>query len=307
MIRIERFFSIGVMNMRTKLWLLFFAILLICISFYYIINQSTEDPLPQQDLTNSEENEILEDIEEPSEDHEETMIEEKVPLKDRISNALRDTFSFIFTQEFHVVAIGDSLTQGVGDGNKNGGYIGILDDTINAERKIVTFENFGKSGRRTDQLLEVLNEPEIISSIAETDIVLITIGANDIMKVVRENFIDLTFSLFIEEQIHFEQRLNDIFINIKRMNPDAHIYLLGLYNPFKQYFQEIEELDLIVERWNQTGENVTAKYPESTFIPIKDLFDETAINLFADDHFHPNEFGYEKMAGRVLEYLADGE
>src|SRR5699024_9825150 len=31
------------------------------------------------------------------------------------------------------------------------------------------------------------------------------------------------------------------------------------------------------------------------------------INLFAEDHFHPNEFGYERMARRVLEYLADGE
>lgn len=295
--------------MRTKLRLVFFAILLICIGFYYIINQSNinQDPnqtenIPQ-DNEELAENEEIQDVDENGDD--ESDVEEG--LTSRISNALRETLRFFFTQEFHVVAIGDSLTQGVGDSSGNGGYIGILDQAINEQRNIVTFENFGKSGRRTDQLLEVLNDPEVISSIEQTDIILMTIGANDIMRVVQQNFTNLTYSLFTEEQIHFEQRLNQIFMNIRRINPNAHIYLLGLYNPFKQYFQDIEELDLIVSHWNQTGINTTAKYNEATFIPIKDLFDDTVINLFAEDHFHPNKFGYERMAERVLKYLTDGE
>lgn len=297
-----------VMYMRSKLRLLFFAILLICIGFYYIINQSNINQDLDQTENIPQNNEELadnEEIEEIDEVEEDSNIEEDLAAK--VSDALRETLRFFFTKEFHVVAIGDSLTQGVGDSSGNGGYIGILDQTINEQREIVTFENFGKSGRRTDQLIKVLNEPEVISAIEQTDIVLMTIGANDIMRVVQQNFTNLTYPLFLEEQIQFEQRLNEIFTSIREINPTSHIYLLGLYNPFKQYFQEIEELDLIVSHWNQTGINTTAKYDEATFIPIKDLFDGAVINLFADDHFHPNKFGYERMAGRVLKYLTDGE
>ncbi len=293
------------MDMRARFRLLFLIILLIVLGFYYIINQSNKDE--NIDQTIPQENEPIENIKESNENDDVEEEEEVEELKTRVSNIVKNTFDFLFTQEFHVVAIGDSLTQGVGDSHRNGGYIGILDETINKKRQIVTFENFGKSGRRTDQLLEALNDPEIVTAIEETDIVLMTIGANDIMKVVQQNFTNLTYSLFVEEQVHFEQRLNDIFAKVRAINPNAHIYLLGLYNPFKEYFQDIKELDLIINRWNQTSERTTAKYKPATFIPIKDLFDETVINLLAEDHFHPNEFGYERMAERVLEYLADGE
>lgn len=294
-----------VVGMRARFKLIFLVILIICVGFYFLINQLNKDE--DMDQTVQQENDPIENIEETDEHDEDDNVEEEEELKTKVSNLVKDTFDFIFTKEFHVVAIGDSLTQGVGDSNMNGGYIGILDETINQQRPIVTFENFGKSGRRTDQLLEALNDPEVISSIKKTDIVLMTIGANDIMKVVQQNFTNLTYSLFTEEQVHFEQRLNNILLKVRTINPNAHIYLLGLYNPFKQYFQDIKELDMIVNRWNQTGERTIAKYDEATFIPIKDLFDETVINLFADDHFHPNEFGYERMARRVLEYLTDGE
>lgn len=294
--------------MRGKLRLLLFIVLLISFSFYYIINQSNQDKNTEQAI--QKDDEVVEEIiEEPKESDENNVDDEveREKLTTKLTNMVKNTFDFIFTKEFHVVAIGDSLTQGVGDSTKQGGYIGILDETINKQKQIVTFDNFGKSGRRTDQLLEFLDDPEVITAIEGTDVILMTIGANDIMKVVQQNFTNLTYSLFVEEQVHFEQRLNHIFTKLRAINPDAHIYLLGLFNPFKQYFQDIKELDLIVSQWNQTSERTIASDHLATFIPIKDLFDEPVINLFAEDHFHPNELGYERMARRVLEYLADGE
>jgi len=294
--------------MRGKLRLVLFIVLLISLSFYYIINQSDKDNNIEQTIQEEDElvEEIIEDPEESDENDADDEVE-KEKLTTKLSGIVKHTFDFLFTKEFHVVAIGDSLTQGVGDSTKKGGYIGILDETINQHKQIVSFDNYGKSGRRTDQLLEFLDDPEVVTAIEGTDVILMTIGANDIMKVVQQNFTDLTYSLFSEEQVHFEQRLNDIFTKLRAINPDARIYLLGLFNPFKQYFQDIKELDLIVNQWNQASERTVANYSPATFIPIKDLFDETIINLFAEDHFHPNEHGYERMARRVLEYLADGE
>lgn len=291
--------------MKMKFLLLFIAIFLVCIGTYFFVNQKTVNEVidhsiaEQQDTETSPINNEEKDEDQIEPDQEDEQVNEK------ITTTLKNTVKVLFKKEFHIVAVGDSLTQGVGDDTKNGGYIGILDDTINHNSEVITFENFGVRGHRTDQLLKRLEEPDVSSSIHDADIVLMTIGANDIMQVAKENFADLTYPLFVEEQEAFEERLNNIFQKIETINPKAHIYLIGLYNPFEKVFQEIEELDLIVNSWNQTIMDTIEDYENATFIPVKDLFDETDINLFAEDNFHPNLNGYQRIANRVLTYLTD--
>src|SRR5699024_5743876 len=115
------------------------------------------------------------------------------PFTESLVDAVKDLF---LKKDTHIVALGDSLTQGVGDVSGEGGYVGILDKTINKEEKRTAFTNFGKRGSRTDQLLDRLSDPEITKEIKKADIILITIGANDIMQVVKENFTNLTFEQF---------------------------------------------------------------------------------------------------------------
>ncbi|WP_017798268.1 SGNH/GDSL hydrolase family protein [Oceanobacillus kimchii] len=223
-----------------------------------------------------------------------------------INEAVQGTMNFLSTDETQIVAVGDSLTQGVGDETEQGGYVGILDRTINSTGYSAEFDNFGKRGNRTDQLLERLrNEQNLIDAIQESDIALVTIGANDIMQVVKENITSLDINDFQVEQVHYEQRLQDIFTEIREINPDSYIYLVGIYNPFKNYFEDIQELDMIVSDWNDTGISITDEYENSTFIPIEDLFNDTNnINLYADDNFHPNYEGYYRIAERVLNYMS---
>lgn len=223
-----------------------------------------------------------------------------------INDAVQGTMDFLSTNETQIVAVGDSLTQGVGDETEQGGYVGILDRTINSTGYSAEFNNFGKRGNRTDQLLQRLrNEQDLIDSIQKSDIVLVTIGANDIMQVVKENITNLDINDFQVEQVHYEQRLQDIFTEIREINPDSYIYLVGIYNPFKNYFENIQELDMIVSDWNDTGVSITDEYENSTFIPIEDLFNDTNnINLYADDNFHPNYEGYYRIAERVLNYMS---
>lgn len=255
-----------------------------------------EIPENKQEDTKEEDN-IIEEEDQPSPD----------PLKNLFVDVLKESVDFLFKKDVHVVAIGDSLTQGVGDTSGEGGYVGILEKTVNLEENDTVFSNFGKRGNRTDQLLKRLNDNKITSAINDADIIIITIGANDIMKVVKHNFTKLTYKKFASEQVLFEERLTEIFDKLNELNPKAEIYLLGFYNPFDKYFHEIKELDLIIDNWNDTSQAVTESYENGTFIPIKDLFDDTTINLFADDRFHPNRVGYYRMAERVLDYLTEEE
>jgi len=260
-----------------------------------------KNPLPEafQDETFPGEDEIEETEEEEAD-------EEKVePAAGRLSDKLRSVVTMIFNQEVNIVAIGDSLTQGVGDQTDQGGYVGILERTMDSGEHdlAIHFSNYGKRGNRTDQMLDRLEDEEIQADIKKADIILITIGANDIMQVVKENFTDITLDLFTEERTHFEDRLREIITTIHDLNGSAEIYLLGIYNPFEMYFEEIEELNIIVNEWNETSIQITNEFEEATFVPIQDIFDHASTNLFSDDNFHPNTTGYHRMAERVFEYL----
>lgn len=207
----------------------------------------------------------------------------------------------IFEQqnETHITAIGDSLTQGVGDSKKAGGYVGVLETELAQDGYDVYIDNHGKAGDRTDQLLKKLNKKEIKASINNADVILITIGANDIMKVLRDNIVDLDFEHFEREEPKYEERLHDIFTTLRNENDDAQIYLLGFYNPFEQYFDDVPELEQIVNEWNEMGKEITEGYDGVYYIPTKDIFDQATENLFYEDNFHPNDRGYELMAKRV--------
>jgi len=228
-------------------------------------------------------------------------------LNERVVEAVQGTVDIFTKEETRIVAVGDSLTQGVGDSTGNGGYVGILNNTINQINHLVEFGNYGHRGDRTDQLLKRLDDPNVSTAIADADIVLMTIGANDIMQVVKENFTNLNMKEFKEERVHYEARLREIFAKIRKMNPETEIYLVGFYNPYDKYFKDIEELAMIVDEWNSAGKAITEELDHVNYIPTKDLFDDTDEDLFAEDNFHPNDLGYQRMAKRVLEYLTKQE
>ncbi len=296
--------------MKKKIIVSIIALLIISIIIFIFVNNGSEqkNPLPEafQDESFPDEDEIKEtgaDAEGEDNDTE----EEKEETPNQLSESLRTAVSNIFKQDVRIVAIGDSLTEGVGDPNMEGGYVGILDRTMNSgdHGLHIQFSNFGKRGNRTDQMLKRLEDEEIREEIKQAQIVLITIGANDIMQVVKENFTNLTIDLFTDEREHFEDRLRTIMATIEELNEDADVFLLGIYNPFEKYFDDIEELNVIVDEWNRTGIKITTEFDQATFIPIKDIFDGATTNLFSDDHFHPNAIGYHRMAERVYDYLTE--
>lgn len=293
-------------------------ILFIAIIAYFIQSDSNKDTsttetlkkVEEKESTNEDETGVEEEEVDEDKDTNETGFEDVMtkedPLKDFLSDKVNKAIQRIFKRDLYVVSIGDSLTEGVGDDEQNGGYVGILEDTINQEEQLVTIDNFGKRGNRSDQLLQRLKEEKDMNrAIEKADIIFITIGANDIMQVFKDNFTDLTLDKFTSEQIRYEQRIDTIFTTLRDTNEDATIYLIGFYNPFIEYFPDIEELEYIVDSWNQIGSDVASEYDYSYYIPMKDVFEGSTEELLSDDNFHPNHVGYQLMAERILNYMTN--
>jgi lysophospholipase L1-like esterase len=208
---------------------------------------------------------------------------------------------------FHIVAVGDSLTKGIGDSKGQGGYLPYLAKMLDNESGVeeVSVQNFGVKGHRTDQLIKRLELPAIKKAIGEADMVTVTIGGNDMMKIIKENFLSLELSLFQAEKSAYASRVRMAIESIRSANPDVAIVLIGFYNPFFQWFSNIKEMNDIVEEWNEAGSLVVEEYPNVIFVEIDDLFLDNGESLLFDDNFHPNDKGYQLIAERVYEELGE--
>ncbi|MBN8236173.1 SGNH/GDSL hydrolase family protein [Halobacillus kuroshimensis] len=300
-----------------KKWRWTASILLTLILAFFITASFIYTPEEQESSSTPEEQSLETgnaDVEEqPETEQEEVSAEED---ENALGEGLRDVFTSVMDSardlfiknDLTVVAIGDSLTQGVGDGTDNGGYVGILEDNFTNTNTNTSLEviNYGKRGNRTDQMLERMEDEDISRSIEQADIVLITIGANDVMKVVKDNFTNLNYQDFRDERDGYEERLKEIIEKTQNLNDEAPIYFVGLYNPFNQYFDNIPELGEIMGDWNEASERIIDTYDQAHFIPIRDIFDGNEEELlWEEDHFHPNEQGYKEMAERVLAHIRE--
>lgn len=210
-----------------------------------------------------------------------------------------------FPKDLHIVAAGDSLTQGVGDSKNAGGYIPYLAEQLEKEKTIknANFENFGVRGNRTDQFLERLKHKNVQSSIKEADLIILTVGGNDLMKVVKENFSNLKLNQFKTEQKLFAAQLQDVFLSIRNQNQEAPIVLVGLYNPFYNWFADVKEMNQIVDEWNGESLSIVGQDGNAYFVDIHDIFLNNEENLLYTDYFHPNDRGYQLIAERIYEIL----
>ncbi|KAA0965873.1 GDSL family lipase [Sporosarcina sp. ANT_H38] len=233
------------------------------------------------------------------------------------TNAFSDRPEIVFTEwtipgyfipkNIHVIGLGDSLTQGVGDELDKEGYLGRVTSRMIEWKgvKDVDVANLAKRGRRSDQLIEKLEEPEVQSSVKTADLIFLTIGGNDIMKVVKSNLFNLKIEPFYIELGKFENRLDELFSIIRDLNGDAIIVVAGLYNPLSIMTDESNEFEDIIDDWNEAIEVRTVMDGRSCFVPVTDLFDSNTNMVYHTDFFHPNAKGYDVMADRYLEKLEE--
>lgn len=226
--------------------------------------------------------------------------------------------------EFHYLALGDSLTEGVGDTTGQGGFVPLLAQSLTNDYGYeVDYQNFGISGNTSNQILKRMKEKqELKTALQEANLLTITVGGNDLRKVIIKNITNLKLSTFDKPAKEYGKRLESIIQVARKDNPSLPIYVVGIYNPFFLSLPELTEMQVIVDKWNTTTEETVAKYENVYFVGINDLLyrgleGEAGISqlnqsqsnnlLFEEDQFHPNNTGYEIIKKAVLEKMNETE
>lgn len=204
------------------------------------------------------------------------------------------------SEELKIVALGDSLTRGTGD-IEGKGYVGYVSDQLKQSGMEISLINLGIKGLTSPELAKQLKENEISRQIGQADVVLMTIGGNDLF-LGGQTLSDISEASIASLGDAFLINLEAIITNVRAVNTEATVYLLGLYNPFSE-FDDGELLSEVVRGWNYKAAELLAQDTKTVLVPTFDIFQRNVNDFLFTDHFHPNEKGYRLMAKRVADLI----
>lgn len=187
------------------------------------------------------------------------------------------TPKYIEKKNVKLVALGDSLTHGQGDENKNGGYVGVIKGKIEHRYRQtkVTTVNYGVTGDRSDQILDRLNQqPQLRSDLQSADVITMTVGGNDLMQILEKNVMgseqQVTSKVKTGEKT-YQQKLLKLFSAVRKENPTAPIFVMSIYNPFYTYFPDVTIINQSIDQWNVTTQDAMKNYKAMYFVNINKL------------------------------------
>lgn len=203
-----------------------------------------------------------------------------------------------------LLGLGDSLTRGVGD-EKGLGYFGLIRNHLQKKIPDLQSSNLAVSGQTSAQLRTQLQQPNSQQLIRQARWILLTIGGND-LKRGSGGIEHLDPKKAAASQTQYIENLKAILKQIEQLNPQANIFLLGLYNPFSD-LGEAELSNQMIAKWNEAMSRVATTYSSVVFVPTFDLFQLSPNRYLYNDHFHPNHAGYQRIATRLLPVIQDTE
>ncbi len=196
------------------------------------------------------------------------------------------------------IILGDSLARGAGD--ESGLGIGGRLDAELKRRKLDASRtiNVGINGARTADLLRQMESENVKRLIGEANVVIVSIGGNDLWGGNDwRNAAPADASSIMDGVL---DRIGEVMKKVREANPRARIFMIGLYNPFREG-PAGPALSSLVARWNGKLLERFSADTNITIVQTADLFSHR--DRLALDRFHPGEEGYAMIARRIADAM----
>lgn len=196
------------------------------------------------------------------------------------------------------IVLGDSLGRGAGDPTGLG-IGGRLDAELQrrniAAKKTV---NVAVNGARSGDVLRQLESANVRRLIGESNVVIVSIGGNDLWGGSDWRNAPPPDPEAVMGDVR--DRVAEVIEKIRGANATARVFLIGLYNPFRDA-PFGGALMPLVSRWNAGLIERFSSDPNIVVIQTADLFSHR--DRLALDRFHPSGEGYELIARRIADTL----
>lgn len=211
------------------------------------------------------------------------------------------------------VAIGDSLAAGqTPDRSIDSGYADLIAQELMRNQPLAFYsKDLAFPGFTASDVLESIESDEAKELLGSANIITVSAGANDLLRLVQANADEGALSF---EEIQADYALNaarenveTILAELDELAPSADVYVMGYYfaYPHARDSQkqgtagQLEQLnDILKQEAEQAG---------ATFVDVAGRFGEDAVELVPNSaDVHPNVDGYQEMANAFFEHYGEG-
>jgi lysophospholipase L1-like esterase len=196
------------------------------------------------------------------------------------------------------IIVGDSLGRGTGDETGLGIGGRFVDELKKRHIDTKNIVNIAVNGSRTRDLIQQLTSHNVQTLLGQSNVIIVSIGGNDLWG-------DANFRQAAPpnpEGVMHEvlDRVDQSVRAIRKANPSARIFVIGLYNPFSTTpFGKM--LTPFVNRWNSLLVERFAADPNVVVVQTSDIF--AYRDRLSFDRFHPGQEGYALIARRIADAI----
>lgn len=211
-------------------------------------------------------------------------------------------------QKWDYLALGDSLAHGLQYDGKDGlSYADYIANHLTDLDRLKQFnKSYARSGLTTTEMLTMLQtNTDLQLAIANTDLITISVGANDLLEVLKKdpnglNDPTVAGAILTKAGNNYGQ----IMAGIRKLNPDASIYLMGYYNSFYAYPKEQQDAVGYVMKDLNKGIERIATASGSGFVPTYDVMAANyQVYLPNPLDVHPSQAGYQAIASEFWKHI----
>lgn len=206
------------------------------------------------------------------------------------------------------VALGDSLAAGQNPYTEIGtGYTDMIAEELENEQQLSGYtKELAVPGYTTDEVLNSLKSPDAKEIVEAADLITISAGANDLLRLVQldpaTGQVSFNESRVEEQMEQVGDNISNLLSELNEQAPDAEVYVMGYYFPFPQL--ENTQKEALAEQLNRLNETLerAAGQQDAVFVPVDDAFGEAATDKLPNAaDIHPNEEGYKAMAAAFFD------
>ncbi|WP_144009651.1 SGNH/GDSL hydrolase family protein [Enemella evansiae] len=203
-----------------------------------------------------------------------------------------------------VVGLGDSVTSGFAADES---YVEDLASSLTSSDTAARADNYGVAGLTTTGLLAQLALPGVRASLADADVVVITIGANDF------TVLDADSAALPAQLAALRADVGQILTEVQAYAPGARVVLTGYWNAFTDASisgADQAYTDAAMGLTRQLNDELQQAAAEAgvEYVDLIAAFDAASTDwatLLADDGDHPNDAGHRAIAAAVRATLPD--
>jgi len=199
------------------------------------------------------------------------------------------------------IALGDSLTVGVGASFLTPGFVGryarLTEKTL--DRRIFT-EIFAKSEIESSGVLDIVRSEPLHRKMNRANIITISACGNDLIQASKDFIKSGDQTDLVQSVKECHRNMMKIMATIHELKKDCGvpfiIYLLNLYNPLSQV--------VLADKWVRLFNRHLRSFDNNKTIRVVDIytvFEGRQEELLSRDRIHPNNLGYQEIANTLVQ------